>query len=151
MKPTIIVEKTQAEVDDLAKAIETGNLDRAQSLLGPLQRSNAVLLRFSKCRSAALPGLGSIGFARAGDGAAGCPALCAEVSTQLNGRFFVRQRLDVHLSPTRSGIGAGGVRSPSCRTPACAAAFFWRCAPRGAQRRARLPCPAGRPVLGNID
>ena len=48
MRPTIIIEKTralQAEVDDLAKAIEAGNLDRAQHLLEALQRSNAVLLR----------------------------------------------------------------------------------------------------------
>ena len=48
MKPTIIAEKTwalQAEVDDLAKTIETGNLVRAQNLLGALQRSTAVLLR----------------------------------------------------------------------------------------------------------
>jgi hypothetical protein len=48
MKPTIIIDKTralQAEVDDLAKAIETGNLDRTQNLLGALQRSNALLLR----------------------------------------------------------------------------------------------------------
>jgi hypothetical protein len=48
MKLTVIAEKTralQAEVDDLARAVEAGNLDRAQNLLGALQRSNAVLLR----------------------------------------------------------------------------------------------------------
>ena len=47
MKPTIIAEKTwalQAEVDDLAKAIEAGNLVRAQICLG-LCSSTAVLLR----------------------------------------------------------------------------------------------------------